>query len=397
MQQAGYCGDVLWSDARAFGPVTWHALHLIAQNYPGGIGDNELPNNATIAACDKFTQGLPWMLPAHGMRFKTLLDAHPHRCVDGYHLQSAMVTAHNNISDLVGGPDPWTVQQAADYYTNATKCLTDIQWGKKELCRVTAPHQVCTTGPNANCTGCIPYTGLFAPKGFCGTVPSANPRVFGPWVWQTLHVMAEFYPDKPSDAAMAACNNFTAALPLMLPCDHCGYHLNETMHLYAPKPICTSSKALQTFLVEAHNRVNNNVHPLRKDWTYDEAKMQYRSTHVCLHGNVTGDVVHLDRGTLMSRPLHVDVSDSCTAATAILIALVVVLLCALYMIRGRRAAAAQNIPAAEIELVGKKLPTPSSSRPTEGRRRGSGRKTSDPPINPVPMFHPRPTPVPLKL
>lgn len=225
------------------------------------------------------------MLPSHGSYFKSLLDAHPHKCTNGTYLQEAMVTAHNTISNLTHGPDPWTVAQAAQVYTNVTKCLTDKQWGNKELCRVTATGQTCTTGANARCDGCIPYTGKFSPKGYCGPVPSANPRVFGPSVWHTLHVMAKSYPNAPNKDTVDACNKFTSALPLMLPCDHCGYHLNETIHMYPKGPICASAFALQSFLVYAHNRVNHNVHPYRKDWTYREASAHYQSTHLCLHGN----------------------------------------------------------------------------------------------------------------
>lgn len=323
----GYCGAVSFADARAFGPPMWHALHLIAQNYPGGIGDTDTPNNATIAACEHFTFGLPWMLPGHGAYFKSLLEAHPLKCVNGTYLQDAMVSAHNNISGHVGGPDRWTLQQAATAYTTVSKCLTDIQWGNKELCRVNMTNatvqQHCTTGPNAACDSCIPWVGKFKPKGYCGPVFSANPRVFGPWLWQTLHVIAEFYPDVPNSATVVACQKFTSSLPLMLPCDHCGYHLNETIHMYTGEPICASSRALQTFLVYGHNRVSQNVHPNRTNWTYDQATDHYRETHLCLHNNeVTLGNLSLSRGiTFPPDTPGTDIS----AAVAALVSAVVLL------------------------------------------------------------------------
>jgi len=338
--ETGYCGAVSLGDARAFGPPAWHALHLIAQNYPGGIADTTRPNSPTIAACEDFTSGLPWMLPGHGAYFDSLLAAHPHKCVNGTYLQDAMVSAHNDISGHVGGPDPWNLQQAATAYTTVSKCLTDIQWGNKELCRVNMTNatvqQHCTTGPTASCDSCIPYTGSFAPKGYCGPVPSANPRVFGPWVWQTLHVMAEFYPDVPNSATVRACRRFISSLPLMLPCDHCGYHLNETIHMYTGEPICASSRALQTFLVYGHNRVSQYVHPNRTEWTYDEATDHYRETHVCLHnGEVTLDDIPLSRGYTNPNPTATAATDTSVAVPA-LAATVVIMFLVILRLNSRR-------------------------------------------------------------
>ena len=293
-----YCGNVSNADPRAFGPVTWRALHLIAQNYPGGIGDeNEQPNMPTITACEKFTSSLPYMLPAHGAHMASLLELYPHKCDNGTQLQEAMVSAHNTISAGVGGLDPWTNADAAGYYTTIFQCLTDPQWGTRELCRVVMPNQTCTT---TACTGCIPYTGNFTPAGVCGPIFSANPRVFGPPTWKMLHIMAEYYPDAPTAQVVAACRNFTSSLPLMLPCDHCGYHLNETIQSYTA-PICTSADDLQEFLVHAHNRVSKYVHPNRSIWTRDDASNLYRETHACLHSRELTFGVPLDRGHIGDR------------------------------------------------------------------------------------------------
>ena len=316
MLPIGYCGQVPLSDARVFGPAMWTMLHLIAQNYPGAIGDATLPNNATVLACEAFVVNFPVMMPSHGDNFKATLARHAsaaHMCQSGTTFQQALVDAHNNISALTqAGPDPWTYQQAADEYTNASMCLTDTQWGKEEVCRTAEPGQTCRVD---SCDGCKPYTGAFAPKGYCGNLPTANPRVFGPHVWRTLHTMAQHYPDEPYSWVVDSCNQFVGSLPLMLPCDHCGYHLTQTIHMYDGSPPCSGAHALQAFMVWAHNRVSEHVHPSRKPWTVDDAAQQYDSTHACLHNSiVNGSTADAARGVYYPRS-----SDSSIDLTVVLL------------------------------------------------------------------------------
>lgn len=307
---SGFCGSVSYADARAWGPPTWQALHLIAANYPVH------PNVATVAACNKFTAALPWMLPDHGEAFQDKLGS---PCASNATLQSAMVTAHNALSTS----DPWTLPQAELAYGNWTQCLTDSQWGTKEVCRDAVPNQTCVG--DQYCTGCIPYAGTFAPKGYCGTMWTANPRLFGPWVWQALHVMAEFFPDEPVRQAVDECNRFVDSLPLMLPCSHCGYHLNETIHEYG-KPMCTSADRLQSFLVHAHNRVSQYVHPNRADWQRSDAALSYRHTHLCLHNDVMPGT-SLARGRRFARDEPQDHDcDEYMVSTAVLAVVVIALL-----------------------------------------------------------------------
>lgn len=286
-QSSGFCGEVSYLDARAWGPPTWRALHVFAENFPAD------PNNATIAACENMTAALPWMLPQHGASFQQTLGDPKQACVNQSTLVHAFVDAHNQHTTL----DPWTVPQAHLEYGNWSQCLTDDQWGNKQVCRDKVSGQTCVE--NRYCTGCTPWVGEFVEKGYCGTMWTANPRLFGPWVWKMLHIMGVWYADTPTQQAQDACHSFVHALPLMLPCDHCGYHLNETIQNYT-KTICTSSDALHSFLVHAHNRVSENVHPDRANYTDDDARQEYISTQMCLH-NELGAANNLDRGVTAFR------------------------------------------------------------------------------------------------
>jgi hypothetical protein len=61
------------------------------------------------------------------------------------------------------------------------------------------------------------------PMGACGERSTADPRVWGPEAWRTLHVFAQNYPTDPSQQAIEACANFINALPFMLPSALAGY------------------------------------------------------------------------------------------------------------------------------------------------------------------------------
>ena len=63
--------------------------------------------------------------------------------------------------------------------------------------------------------------------GQCGTRISSDPRVFGPYTWRTLHRFAEHYPVAPTPSVKEACVNWINALPLIIPCAHCGNDLYE--------------------------------------------------------------------------------------------------------------------------------------------------------------------------
>ena len=64
---------------------------------------------------------------------------------------------------------------------------------------------------------------------------TTSPLVFGPTVWSALHIIAAGYhtpngTDLDGTAPQIYRYNakkFIEALPFMLPCGHCGYHLHE--------------------------------------------------------------------------------------------------------------------------------------------------------------------------
>jgi len=56
----------------------------------------------------------------------------------------------------------------------------------------------------------------------CDYVTTADPRVFGPELWRSLHRMAQHYPDNPSEDTQKHVFAFLYAIPFMILCSHCG-------------------------------------------------------------------------------------------------------------------------------------------------------------------------------
>lgn len=126
---------------------------------------------------------------------------------------------------------------------------------------------------------------------------SADPRVFGPEAWLTLHRFSIWYANgaTPNAASQAACKGFVMGLPYMIPCPHCAYHLDEFLYNNANleakgitydydkcrgnctgvETACSDSRILADFFRRAHNNVNHNNQPCTRDMTLDEVYAKY--------------------------------------------------------------------------------------------------------------------------
>ncbi len=126
---------------------------------------------------------------------------------------------------------------------------------------------------------------------YCGEAPTGDPRVFGPITWTALHMMGQNYPDEPNEDTIINCKAFVKALPYMLPCSHCGFHLQEFINDYISEnpDFCSNQANLVKFFVEAHNNVSKHTNPEREPWTVEDANKKYNSQDACFHNMVWGD------------------------------------------------------------------------------------------------------------
>jgi hypothetical protein len=91
-----------------------------------------------------------------------------------------------------------------------------------------------------------------------------NPYFWGPPVWQTIHIVAFTYPEKPSREDKSDAKNFMKFLALNLPCSICQRHMLDAVLKGIPsfnlKPL--NSKVLSGRLsffkwtYDFHNYVN---------------------------------------------------------------------------------------------------------------------------------------------
>lgn len=136
---SSYCGSSSTSDPRVFGPNTWKTLHVMAQNFP------DEPNQEAIEGCRSFISSLSYMIPCShcGYHFKEFTEDYLQKnsdpCQTKTRLVKFFVDAHNNVSKHTNPQRiPWTVENAAENYSDENICFHNTTWGKEELCRDTS-------------------------------------------------------------------------------------------------------------------------------------------------------------------------------------------------------------------------------------------------------------------
>ena len=138
---------------------------------------------------------------------------------------------------------------------------------------------------------------------YCGPIEYDDPRAFGPIIWPALHIMAQYYPENPSDRQIEEAKKFIQSMPWMLPCGQCGSNFiefteynednagneaacmgtNEDDRCMTLDEICASKDNMVSFFVRAHNNVSSNVHPEREPFTSADAARLYTETNTCFH------------------------------------------------------------------------------------------------------------------
>ena len=117
-------------------------------------------------------------------------------------------------------------------------------------------------------------------------VTTADPLVWGPTIWPSLHIIAENYPKRASPTHQRACHNFLNGLPWMLPCGECGYHFRtyeaESKSNNFKKP-CLGRQNLRRYFVDAHNQVNLKQRHTKPQWTTQEASQHYAKMPIVIN------------------------------------------------------------------------------------------------------------------
>lgn len=84
----------------------------------------------------------------------------------------------------------------------------------------------------------------------------SDPKVWGPCVWKTLHILAAGYPAVPSKSAVLQVTMILRALPILLPCPVCKNHALNYMNSINIVEVTSSRENLARFFIDMHNYVN---------------------------------------------------------------------------------------------------------------------------------------------
>ena len=125
------CDVVATNEPYVWGPGMWHALHVMAVNYPASP-DEDRKNH-----CKNFLEALPYMLPCGecGRHLKDTMTATPGisatSCASRETLNSFMVNMHNHVNKKLGRA-VWTTSQAANHYGKQRVCVKNATTWKSD-------------------------------------------------------------------------------------------------------------------------------------------------------------------------------------------------------------------------------------------------------------------------
>lgn len=104
------------------------------------------------------------------------------------------------------------------------------------------------------------------------TVTPKNPQVWGPPLWNFLHILSFSYPENPTLEEQQDMRNFFLSLHKVLCCKPCKFSFGEKLNRTEFNDALESRKNLKEWLLKIHNEVNksNNkpmytMHQLEKD------------------------------------------------------------------------------------------------------------------------------------
>jgi hypothetical protein len=114
---------------------------------------------------------------------------------------------------------------------------------------------------------------------------AADPKIWGPAFWYSLHTSAAFYPEAPSPIVRERMKYRILAIPYEIPCHACRSHAIAFIEKHANQleDIVSSKHKLGKFYVDFHNQVNRRYN--KPEWTYEQAYAYYSGQD--------GEITHL--------------------------------------------------------------------------------------------------------
>jgi FAD-linked sulfhydryl oxidase len=131
---------------------------------------------------------------------------------------------------------------------------------------------------NAGRLGGVPLMGT------CPNLSTARAEVFGPSLWNSLHVVAQNFPDVPEPAQVQGCTGFVSALPYMIPNGEAAasFQRYSMDYLGNVDSVCSSGHALRQFFCNAHNATNLKLGKPPFDCSPQNLQAAYATAPVCI-------------------------------------------------------------------------------------------------------------------
>lgn len=122
----------------------------------------------------------------------------------------------------------------------------------------------------------------------CPEVSTKYPETWGPFAWETFHIMAHHFPTQPSIQEQQACENFVSGIPTMLPCNMCGQHFRQFVQKYTADngSMCVNQEQLSDFFCKAHNNVNQGTDKPLQSCCPTKLTRRYGSMPLCIPNSI---------------------------------------------------------------------------------------------------------------
>ena len=93
-----------------------------------------------------------------------------------------------------------------------------------------------------------------------------DPSIWGPSLWNSLHLITLNYPEKPSFAVRKQYYDFFNNLRYMIPCIYCRKNYIEHLNEIPLEPYLDSRQLLVKWLIDIHNLVNKSLNKSQKQF-----------------------------------------------------------------------------------------------------------------------------------